>query len=229
MQWKTGTPCSHYIYIYRIIARLESRLAPRLPAPFLGDVAIVLLWDITAWVLIQHPFATCTMNVPSALAAFQVPVWVLFLKGTSPVHPLPASKLQTLHSGQQIRADCVLLPQKLQKHNYTQSQSKLWQAAWENYWHARTHKCKLHKAWKEAVVQLCSWVFPKAAGGPCVKSGYESAFLLVVEVYQSERKPIIDSKQWHDISISWIQSWSDCTEWQSTFVCLCVVQLWFLK
>ena len=62
------------LLIYRIIRKLESQLAPRLPAPFLGDVAIVPPWAMTAHVSMRHPFVTWTMNVPSALAAFQTPV-----------------------------------------------------------------------------------------------------------------------------------------------------------
>ena len=49
--WNHRVPCNEKLAPHaaiRIIAKLESRLAPRLPAPFLGDVAIVLLWDITA-------------------------------------------------------------------------------------------------------------------------------------------------------------------------------------
>jgi len=52
--------------IYRIIGTLESQLAPRLPVPFLGDVAIYTAlqpWAMTARVSIRHPFATWT-NMP---------------------------------------------------------------------------------------------------------------------------------------------------------------------
>ena len=54
------------LFIYRIIGTLESQLAPRLPAPSLGDVAIYTAlqpWAMTAQVSIRHPFATWT-NMP---------------------------------------------------------------------------------------------------------------------------------------------------------------------
>ena len=78
MQWKTGTLCSYCLYVgsweKNWNPKLESQLAPRLPAPFFGDVAIVPPWAMTASASIRHPFVTWTLNVPSALAAFQTPI-----------------------------------------------------------------------------------------------------------------------------------------------------------